>query len=112
KLFPCPATQLRAKTTHSIHLANKENKSSSSKHIAAIFQQYSHVFSETASYRLPNHQPWDHAIDLKPDAKPWKSWLYTLTPVELAAEDTYIKEHLFRGYIHPSKSPFASPFFF
>ena len=36
----------------------------------------------------------------------------TLTPAEHLALKDYIQEHLAKGYIHPSKSPIASPFFF
>jgi hypothetical protein len=32
------------------------------------YQRYIKVFSETESHKLPKHQPWDHTIDLKPDA--------------------------------------------
>ena len=38
--------------------------------------------------------------------------IYRLTPSEHTALKTYITDHLKRGYIHPSKSPMASPFFF
>ena len=38
--------------------------------------------------------------------------IYRLTPREHAALKEYITDHLKRGYIHPSKSPMASPFFF
>jgi hypothetical protein len=38
--------------------------------------------------------------------------IYRLTPKEAEALREYITEHLQRGYIPPSKSPMASPFFF
>ena len=38
--------------------------------------------------------------------------IYRLTPKELSALREYITEHLQKGYIRPSKSPMASPFFF
>ena len=56
---------------------------------------------------------WDHAIELKPGAPatiPGK--IYTLTQSEQKALEEFVKEHLVKGYIKPSKSPYASPFFF
>ena len=38
--------------------------------------------------------------------------IYALTQAEQKALETFIQEHLAKGYIRPSKSPYASPFFF
>ena len=37
---------------------------------------------------------------------------YNLTPVEQLDLDNFLKENLEKGYIQPSESPMASPFFF
>ena len=103
---------VRAKTTHSTELAARTAPLPSLVHIPAQFQKYSKVFSEEASRRLPKHQPWDHAIDLKPDGKPPKCGIYRLTPKEDQALKEFLADHLRKGYIRPSKSPMASPFFF
>jgi hypothetical protein len=71
------------------------------------------VFSEEESQRLPGPRLWDHAIKLKPGAPatlPGK--VYTLTQGEQQALEEFIKEHQRKGYIRPSKSPYAAPFFF
>ena len=81
-------------------------------HIPAQYHKYSKVFSEQASHRLPDHQAWDHLIELKPGASMRNTGIYRLTPSEHAALKEYITDHLKRGYIRPSKSPMASPFFF
>ena len=63
--------------------------------------------------RFPESRPWDHAIELKKDAPstlPGK--IYSLTQSEQKALQEFIKEHLQKGYIRPSKSPYAAPFFF
>jgi hypothetical protein len=71
------------------------------------------VFSEKESHRLPKHQPWDHTIDLKPDApQQIKSKVYPMPINKQLALDDFIKENLAKGYIVPSKSPMASPVFF
>ena len=52
-------------------------------------------------------------IDLKPGAPstlPGK--VYSLTQSEQQALQEFVKEHLAKGYIRPSKSPYAAPFFF
>jgi transposase InsO family protein len=84
----------------------------STTHVPEQYQQYSKVFSEEASHRLPQHQPWDHAIELIPGATMKNCGIYRLTPKEENALKEYITDHLRKGYIKPSKSPMASPFFF
>src|SRR5271168_2616939 len=44
------------------------------------------------------------------EPKSFKS--YNLTPEEQIKQDKFIKENLEKGYIRPSQSPMASPFFF
>jgi hypothetical protein len=71
------------------------------------------VFSELEAQRFPGKREWDHAIDLKegaPATLPGK--IYALTQTEREALTTFIKEQLKKGYIKPSKSPYAAPFFF
>ena len=52
-------------------------------------------------------------IELKPGAPPTiLGKIYTLTQAEQKALEGFIQEHLAKGYICPSKSPYASPFFF
>jgi hypothetical protein len=103
---------IRAKTTTSTTLAAKATPNLRNELLPVQFQRYSKVFSETASHRLPTHQSWDHAIKLKPDSSMRNCGIYRLTPKESEALKEYITEHLCRGYIWPSRSPMASPFFF
>lgn len=71
------------------------------------------VFSKAASERLPERKPWDHAIDLIPDAPlPKPAKVYPMTPPELKELDEFIDENLRKGYIRQSKSPMAAPVFF
>jgi len=77
------------------------------------FRKHARVFSEEATQRFPEPHIWDHAIDLKPDtpsAIPGK--IYSLTTQEQDELKKFIQEHSKKGYIHPSKSPYAAPFFF
>ncbi|KAL5526813.1 hypothetical protein ACEPAF_8539 [Sanghuangporus sanghuang] len=75
-------------------------------------EEYADVFSEESFERLPNHQMWDHTIDLKLDFKPSDCKVYPLSPKEQEAMREFIEENLASGRIRQSKSPMASPFFF
>jgi hypothetical protein len=58
--------------TLSTELAAKANEAKAKKTFEQMvpkeYHKYSKVFSEVDSHRFPQHRPWDHAIDLKPDA--------------------------------------------
>ena len=77
--------------------------------------QYHHwkkVFSEEVK-RYPKHQPWDIAIDFTKEApKILDCKIYPLSLGEQEKLDKYICKNLEKGYIHPSKSQYSSPFFF
>jgi hypothetical protein len=71
------------------------------------------VFSEQESDRLPEHKPYDHTIDLKPDApETLQSKVYPMPVNEQEELDRFLEENLRKGYITPSKSPMSSPVFF
>ena len=77
------------------------------------YQRHSKVFSEMESQRLPQSMVWDHAIELlprAPDTLPGR--LLLLTQEEKAEMHKFMQEHLKRGTIHVSKSPYTANFFF
>ena len=77
------------------------------------YHNFAKVFSEEESQRLPKHQPWDHAIELEPDAvRHWKVKMYPMLPKEQDELDKFLKEHVTKGYLVPLVSPMASPVFF
>ena len=76
------------------------------KPIPEEYRQHSHIFGEKQAQRFPGPRIWDHAIELKPGAPamiPGK--IYALTQSEQKALEEFVKEHLAKGYIKPSKSP-------
>ena len=76
-------------------------------------RQYSSVFSEEESHRLPAHKPWDHAIDLIPNANTSiRTKVYPMSTNEQEELQHFLEENLEKGYIRPSKSPLSSPVFF
>ena len=81
--------------------------------IPAKYHHHLSVFSEEASHRFPEPHIWDHAIELKlgaPSSIPGK--VYQLTQDEQKVLLEFIREQQAKGYIHPSKSPYAALFFF
>ena len=57
-------------------------------------------------------RPWDHAIELLPGDHKIDCKTYNLTSVEQKELDEFLEENLRTGRIRPSKSQFASAFFF
>ena len=77
------------------------------------YQKHAQVFSEEKAQRFPKPRIWDHAIKLKKDAPATLlGKIYALTQEERKVLRTFIEKHLKKGYIIPSKSPYATPFFF
>ena len=77
------------------------------------YHAHAKVFSEEAAHHFPTSREWDHAIDLKPDAPlTLDCKVYPLSPGEDDALQSFLSENLDKGYIRPSKSPYAFLFFF
>jgi hypothetical protein len=103
--------------TYSTDLAEQANKAKVKRTfeeiVPAEYRQYADVFSEVESERLPEHKPYDHAIDLKPETpETIQSKVYPMPLNEQGELDWFLEENLRKGYIAPSKSPIASPVFF
>jgi hypothetical protein len=61
---------------------------------------------------IPISRPFDHEIKLKEGFIPQNCKVYPLNPQEMERMKAFIEENLANGFIKPSKSPQASPFFF
>ena len=76
------------------------------------YHWYECMFSNTATQWFPPTRPWDHAINLKPDASASLNCkIYPLTPKEDITQQKFLDENLKLKQIEPSKSPYASLFF-
>jgi len=110
-----PYAMLR-KTTTASELAQKAMDKTPKTFEQMVLEEYrrhERTFNEKESHRFPPERPWDHAIELVPDAP--KAFDCKIYPMARGEEDSlweFIKEQLEKGYIRPSKSPYASPFFF
>jgi hypothetical protein len=81
--------------------------------VPAEFARHRKVFSEEDSQRLPKHTVWDHAIELLPGAlNSLPGQLLPLKQDEIAEAHKFVAEHLKRGMIRESWSPYAANFFF
>ena len=102
------------KTTTATSLAQQKQqiKGQPSELVPATYHNYLSLFEKGAASRLPEHRPYDHAINLKPEFIPKDCKVYSMSPQELQALNEFLTENLEKRYIRPSKSPMASPFFF
>jgi len=74
--------------------------------------KYPNDFSNDRASQFSKSTTWDHKIELKEGFKPKLFKLYPMTPEEDTMTKEFIDDNLTKGYIHPSKSPMATPFFF
>ena len=88
-----------------------QDTSTAEEKVPAEYHEYLDVFKEEVEC-FPESRPWDHAIEMKPRFEPQVFKLYNLTLEECGQQELFIKENLKKGYIRPSRSPMASPFFF
>jgi hypothetical protein len=83
------------------------------KEVPKEYERHKKVFDEEKSQRLPQHTIWDHAIELAPEApRTLPGRLLPLTQEEIAEVHKFVAEHLKRGTIRESWSPYAANFFF
>jgi len=81
--------------------------------IPAEYSRHRKVFDKKKSQWLPQHTIWDHAIELNPEApRMLPGRLLPLTQKEIEEVHKFVAEHLKRGTIWESWSPYAANFFF
>ena len=105
--------QSNKKQTLASKLAEQAGSQKGDGKIPAKYHHHLLVFSKEASHRFPEPCIWDHAFKLKPRAPssiPRK--VYQLTQDKQKALLKFVWEQQVKGYICPSKSPYAAPFFF
>ena len=96
-----------------IHPTQRQPEPVLQKPIPKEYQKHSKVFSEEKSQRLPRHTIWDHAIELLPNAPATlPARLLPLNQKEQEEMQKFVEEHLRRGTIRESWSPYAANFFF
>ena len=76
------------------------------------YKSYQDVFEKKNAYILPQHRPYDCAIDIEEDAQLPFGPIYNLSQDELATLKEYIDENLAKGFIRHSKSPTGASILF
>ena len=107
---------INAKTNLAMDMAIKNNlkkqEGTVEEMVPKEYHEFLNVFSEEKAARFPKSKEWDHKIDMKEGFEPKSFKNYNLTPEEQIELENFLKENLDKGYIRPSQSPMASPFFF
>ena len=81
--------------------------------VPEAYRDFTDLFEKENFDELPARKPWDHAIELVPNAKNTLDCkVYLLNRAEQEELDKFLDENLASGRIRPSKSPMASLFFF
>ena len=79
------------------------------------YHDFLDVFDRSKADELPPHRPYDHRLEFVDDfdkSKLPKSRIYPMSGHKLEQVKKYLDEHLKKGFITPSKAPFASPVLF
>jgi hypothetical protein len=80
--------------------AADQNKHTWQEQVSDVYHQFGKVFSDEESTRFPEPRPWDHTIDLLPDAPIMLDYkIYPLPEGQQDALDKFLEEHLSKGYI-------------
>jgi hypothetical protein len=108
--------QIRAFQTKSGKVSEEQSKKEKPKSFEEAvphkYHDFKDLFEKESFDEMPPSRPWDHAIELLPNAKNLDCKIYPLSPDEQKQLDEFLDENLRTGRIRPSKSPMASPFFF
>ncbi len=80
--------------------------------VPPLYHPYQEAFSKRKATTIPPHRPYDCAIDLLPGTIPPRGCIFSLSPPEWAAMDSYIEKALATGFIRPSTSPAGAGVFF
>ena len=103
---------IQAKMLTSQALTHEHEDKTQKVELPPEFKPWKTVFDKQTSEGFPISQQWDHAIDLKEGFKPKVAKNYLLSIHEEQLMNKWIDEQLKKGYIRPSQSPQASPFFY
>jgi hypothetical protein len=73
------------------------------------YHSFRRVFSEEDCKQFPNSKPWDHAIELLPNApNTIDCKINSLPRPKQEAQDKFLAQNLAKNYICCSKSPYAA----
>ena len=107
---------INAKGNMATELAIKENEKkaelTNEELVPEDVHEFLDVFNKNKANQFPESNMWDHKINIKEGFEPKSFKNYNLTLEEQEELNKFLNENLEKGYIWPSQSPVASPFFF
>ena len=113
RIHPTDQVFLMYVTPNSAQCNNTSTKNKAPVRIPDEYKDFAEVFSKKKASQLPPHRGrLDHSITLEEGSKPTYGPIYNLSETELSVLKEYIEEHLERGSIKPSTSPFGAPVLF
>src|SRR5216684_6825932 len=96
-----------------LHLDDPKPVKSLEEIIPQWCHEYLDIFTKKEAIDLPPNRPWDHHVNLTPDAPPSISCCtYPLSHAEEEFQTKYIQEQLDAGLIQELKSPYTTPIFY
>ena len=95
-----------------IYATPTSREKTSTTSILEQYKEFEDVFQKKSADMLPEHRPYDCAIDLQEGAQPPFGPIYNLSQTELAELRKYIDENLTKNFIRHSKSPAGAPILF
>ena len=87
---------IRAKTSAAQQFA-QESGTTKMTQVPEAYRRWASVFDKKTSERIPRHEPWDHAINLKPDFELKVAKAYPLSHKEDELLEEWIEEQLAKG---------------
>ena len=113
RLFAINHSYLRNLSTEIMIQSGKAKRAQTFEEIVPeAYHEFKDMFDKETFDELPPRRPWDHTIELLPGDHKVNCKTYNLTNAEQKELDEFLEENLKTGRIRPSKSPFASAFFF
>ena len=102
---------------NAIHLSGAEILSldDTKSQLPREYHDFLDVFDRSRADELPPHRAYDHKVELVDganDSNLPKSRIYPISGHKLEQVKKYLDENLKKGFITPSKAPFASPILF
>lgn len=98
--------------SHETKMVDQKHSILMEKLIPKEYHEFLSVFNEEELKQFLEPKPWDHTINLTPEFIPKDCKVYPMDQRQEKLMNEFIDKHLAKGYIQPSKSLMASPFFF
>jgi hypothetical protein len=76
------------------------------------YKDFSDVFTELKANNLPEHQTYNHKINIQEGVEPPFGPIYSLSEVELTTLKECLQDNIKKGFIHTSTSPTGLPVLF